>query len=107
MPIYGVMVPFHILTIKNATNNQARLSHQPPAYAIGPLRQCVAGNSIRAAATVLFRCHVFLHVSCSLPLAFVHPDALSSGVSPPGTERDSIVNLVSVLCRTATTRTSG
>ena len=22
MPIYGVMVPFHILTIKNATNNQ-------------------------------------------------------------------------------------
>ena len=24
VPIYGVMVPFHILTIKNATNNQAR-----------------------------------------------------------------------------------
>ena len=22
LPIYGVMVPFHILTIKNATNNQ-------------------------------------------------------------------------------------
>ena len=22
VPIYGVMVPFHILTIKNATNNQ-------------------------------------------------------------------------------------
>ena len=28
VPIYGVMVPFHILTIKNATNNQA---HIPPA----------------------------------------------------------------------------
>ena len=28
VPIYGVMVPFHILTIKNATNNQARI---PPA----------------------------------------------------------------------------
>ena len=23
VPIYGVMVPFHILTVKNATNNQA------------------------------------------------------------------------------------
>ena len=22
LPIYGIMVPFHILTIKNATNNQ-------------------------------------------------------------------------------------
>ena len=29
MPIYGVMVPFHILTIKNATNNQARFLGLP------------------------------------------------------------------------------
>ena len=37
MPIYGVMVPFHILTIKNATNNQARFLHQTPTCAFRPL----------------------------------------------------------------------
>ena len=30
VPIYGVMVPFHILTIKNATNNQARPDSESP-----------------------------------------------------------------------------
>lgn len=33
VPVYGIMVPFHILTVKNATSNQARSLRTQPSPA--------------------------------------------------------------------------